>query len=656
MLSLLRQDLFSSPESVLDDDGGRINQVMIRNRKSDVLDAHGKRIFHGVTSQIVECEPTPKEIAFFEALSEYFRRGYGTAEKLRAQGKNTAEASAVSFVMTTFRKLASSSRAAIRSAIERRRDALTDGENTLEAEESDERFKGEEEERDAARAALRRPKSGRGTAQKSAVEGELSQLKKLLTKLDELGEHDTKQATFSAWLKKLPASVKVLVFTEYRATQEALKELISSVHGDQSVGLIHGSMKLDERRAVVRSFNDDARPRFLISTEAGGEGLNMQRACSVLVNYDLPWNPIRLQQRIGRVYRYGQKQRVQVFNFKLYKAGSDAFVDGRVEELLRKKVREITDAFAKLQGAEAEDVEADVLGIVLANVNVERLYEEALVRGNEATAAMINKTSSALEAIRNDPHSTLGLFRNLKRFNLNDYLTVAARVTNAQLEFFLKQYLAELQLHGQVRTSQDGLLSFPVPAALRDHALRIANDDPTEARDPLGERVERATVSKDKAAECSPVRLLRFGDLAFDAMVTHVQSSDFSEGIASLALPAGELGWPAGTCGVSAIFDLRILRQTDKSAAILRSELVTIVGAVGQEPASSDQFLDLLLRAYPGQSEPNKDEAKRLYDSAHKLTEARLAALRLDVAAELGTTEGLVPVLDDYAFAWLEAV
>jgi SNF2 family DNA or RNA helicase len=106
------------------------------------------------------------------------------------------------------------------------------------------------------------------------------------------------------------------------------------------VDTIHGSKPLDERKAVVRRVNEEDQPRFIVSTVAGGDGLNMQTRCHTIINYDLAWNPNVLQQRIGRVYRYGQTKPVVVYNLKVT-ADSDAYADNRVYEYLEKKLGDV---------------------------------------------------------------------------------------------------------------------------------------------------------------------------------------------------------------------------------------------------------------------------------------------------------------------------
>src|SRR5690606_10609607 len=100
--------------------------------------------------------------------------------------------------------------------------------------------------------------------------------------------------------------LKVLVFTEFVATQFMLKDYLEA-RGISCV-LLNGSMTMEERRLAQQDFSQES--RVLISTDAGGEGLNLQ-FCHIVINYDLPWNPMRIEQRIGRVDRIGQKKIVK---------------------------------------------------------------------------------------------------------------------------------------------------------------------------------------------------------------------------------------------------------------------------------------------------------------------------------------------------------
>lgn len=126
---------------------------------------------------------------------------------------------------------------------------------------------------------------------------------------------DAKAEALLDWIYRLQQEetdpdLKVLIFTEFVPTQEMLREFLS----DRGIPVVclNGSMNLEERKQVQDAFAKDA--RILISTDAGGEGLNLQ-FCHVVINYDIPWNPMRLEQRIGRVDRIGQTHSVRALNF-----------------------------------------------------------------------------------------------------------------------------------------------------------------------------------------------------------------------------------------------------------------------------------------------------------------------------------------------------
>src|SRR3954471_13317974 len=156
--------------------------------------------------------------------------------------------------------------------------------------------------------------------------------------------------------------LKYLIFTEFVPTQTMLRGFLEQ-HGF-SVVCLNGSMDLEERRRVQRQFAEKA--RILVSTDAGGEGLNLQFA-HVVVNYDLPWNPMRIEQRIGRVDRIGQKHPVKAFNLVFEES-----VELRVREVLESKLLTILDEFGV-------DKTEDVLDSAEGGAVFERLYAQAIL-------------------------------------------------------------------------------------------------------------------------------------------------------------------------------------------------------------------------------------------------------------------------------------
>src|SRR5690606_30109479 len=107
----------------------------------------------------------------------------------------------------------------------------------------------------------------------------------------------------------------ILIFTEPRDTLDYLQEKIRTYLGDEeAVAVIHGGVPRQQRRAIVAAFNDDPKLRVLLANDAAGEGVNLQRGAHLMVNYDLPWNPNKLEQRFGRSHRIGQTEVCHLWN------------------------------------------------------------------------------------------------------------------------------------------------------------------------------------------------------------------------------------------------------------------------------------------------------------------------------------------------------
>ena len=294
----------------------------------------------------------------------------------------------------------------------------------------------------------------------------------------------------------------MLIFTEYRATQEVLTNRLAGLFGKESVETIHGSKKLDERKEVVQRFNEEDQPRFIVSTAAGGEGLNLQRRCHTIVNYDLPWNPNVLQQRIGRVYRYGQTKPVVVYNLRV-DTDSDAYADNKVYEYLERKLGDVVDALAKATGEGEEDLLGDVLGqAAVVGLSLEELHEIAIKEGEERVWNTINEKAKHLEEIMKNPEMT-GMFKGLPRFNLDDYNKVQSRVTSDHLEFFVKQYCENARLG--YRDEGGNRFSFTPSQKLAELAAERQKRDPYAVAGSVStEKVGNATVDKEVAQKGAP--------------------------------------------------------------------------------------------------------------------------------------------------------
>lgn len=347
-----------------------LKTMVVRNRKADVIDLEGNYIFRGKTSRTVDVASTEPEIAFDAALTKYFTSGYAAAASKGLTGI------AIGFTMTTYRKLAASSLVAIAKSLFRRRarlqGLLEDVARVDSNAEPDRRFV--ERDEDVVGEAT------------EFFSGERDMLDDLIDQADSLVDHDSKVRAFLDYV--LPGVLasdpkrKLLVFTEYRTTQELLVRELAARFGSSAVALIRGGQHMRDRREAVDRFNDDL--QFLVSTEAGGEGLNLQQRCNVLVNFDLPWNPMRLVQRVGRLYRYGQKEHVVVFNLRVAHTLDQQILGGMYERL-----ENVARDMAAVDSENAEGLIEDLLGQLVAALDVEEILADAAGKGPELTEERI---------------------------------------------------------------------------------------------------------------------------------------------------------------------------------------------------------------------------------------------------------------------------
>lgn len=333
--------------------------------------------------------PTPEEQDLYDKVSEYLRR----ADLLAIDpGKRT-------LLTLVYRKLLASSTYAIAPTLRKLADGLEDRlraaragrdfELSLDDGVREELRAYEEEIDEIEEGARRRP---RPTIE--ALEGELFELKRYA----ELAESIRTNAKGEALCRALDRTFEVarghgwprkaVIFTESKRTQDYLKALLSARGHAGKISLLSGDGKgPDARRALVEEFRE--RSEILISTEAGAEGLNLQ-FCNLLINYDLPWNPQRVEQRIGRCHRYGQTRDVLVLNFVNRKNAAEA----RLYELLEQKLTLFDGVF----GASDE-----ILGALESGVDFERrvldIYQSC------RTEAEVN---AAFAALRTDLEGRIG--------------------------------------------------------------------------------------------------------------------------------------------------------------------------------------------------------------------------------------------------------
>ena len=335
----------------------RVEPHVIRTEKRRAIDADGKPLFkprHTQLGPVSWEERHRNQQHLYEAVTEYVREGYNQAMREKR--------SYIGFLMILMQRLVVSSTSAIRTTLERRLEALASPQEQLTlfpltSEEEWADLDGQEQIDVLLRTRLK------------ALKNERAEVKLLLdaaARCEQIGP-DAKAEALLDWLYRLQSEesdpeLKALVFTEFVPTQEMLRRFLTE-RGFEVVCL-NGSMDMEERKRVQEAFAKDV--RILISTDAGGEGLNLQ-FCHVVINYDIPWNPMRLEQRIGRVDRIGQAHAVRAINFVF-----EDSVEHRVREVLEQKLAVIFEEFGI-------DKTGDVLDSAQAGHMFDEMYVEAIL-------------------------------------------------------------------------------------------------------------------------------------------------------------------------------------------------------------------------------------------------------------------------------------
>jgi superfamily II DNA or RNA helicase len=380
-LDLLQPGFFANSDLLNESVRSADNPLFLRRLKEDLKDFEGRPLFppRRVVTKTYRLNDDEKRL--YNAVTDYVEKYYNKA--LASEKRNVAFA-----LLILQRRLASSVRA-VRRSLERRKERLeellrlgewlaergTVDEEELEDAPEAERFKREEELVERLTAAETREELQAEIATLSelirlAREAERHELETKLTELRKVMEDEHIQQTRE----------KLLIFTESRETLEYLAEKLSG--WGYSVATLHGGMSLDDRIRAEHEFREHA--QVMVSTEAGGEGINLQ-FCSLMVNYDIPWNPNRLEQRMGRIHRYGQQKEVRIYNL----VAADTR-EGKVLEALFRKLE-------RIQAELGSDRVFDVVGEVMPGRSLKELIVEAI-----ANRRTLEEIIAEIEGVRDE--------------------------------------------------------------------------------------------------------------------------------------------------------------------------------------------------------------------------------------------------------------
>ena len=471
LLKLLRPDDFD-PSDPLVDQLGKLRSVMIRNNKQCVTDMAGERLFTPVDTRRETYAYSPEEARFYDKLTDFIASGKAYAADLGQSERRTAI-----LTLITMQKLASSSVAAVRRALTGRLARLKRAEDDLAGAQTD-------QERIAKLRELREEDDPASLDEISELEeriaevvgkvrlnpNEIPAIEELLEAANEVSS-ETKVGRILEIIEESFDGRSVLLFTEYKATQALVMTAIQRRYGDGSVTFINGDGYIEgvsNQAGEVTTYRQDRHQaaalfnggdvRFLVSTEAAGEGIDLQEHCSALIHVDLPWNPMRLHQRVGRLSRYGQKEPVDVVTVR-----NPDTVESRIWDLLDEKLERITLAF-KGGMEDPEDMRQLVIGMASSSVFTS-VFSDAhpKLEGDTLRHWVDIRTTTfggedAVETVRS-------LVGHTARFDFGDIAGEIPRVDLPDLAPFVK---AMLTVRGRRPSQPDQRLEFSTPAEWKD--------------------------------------------------------------------------------------------------------------------------------------------------------------------------------------------
>lgn len=337
LVRLLEEDAFPNAKSIVKE---QVAPYLIRTEKREAIDNNGNLLFKNRITHLIELswdERHTMQRELYQMVSSYVAKTYNKARRNRK--KNMC----LIFLLIIMQRMVTSSTAAIQQSLNRRLDVLME-ESTKVAdlkEEDLEELNIEDGVEDALEAIslntkdeIRELQDIIAVANQAEFQHTDVKIEMLTGLIDEVINDDSNQ--------------KIIIFTEFVATQRYIQKLLINL--GYSVTILNGAMTMADRDVALKEFRN--KTNVFISTDAGGEGLNLQFA-NIIINYDLPWNPMKIEQRCGRVDRIGQQKDVHIYNFIV----TDT-VENRVREVLENKLSVILEELGVDKYSDVLDSEA----------------------------------------------------------------------------------------------------------------------------------------------------------------------------------------------------------------------------------------------------------------------------------------------------------
>ena len=513
-----------SHESNIDPDG--LEDLMIRRLKDNMYETDGTRMFPEKNIEALGVDMSPAERKLYDGVTEYIREYYNLAQQEENQ--------AVGFTMVIYQKRLVSSIYAIRKSLENRMRAIQSDAIAEELPEDVQQLIPRystvpETLTDAERTRVEEELETVTLAQnQTQVQAELDRVKALWQQAKEI-KTDSKAQLLKQFVDRIlddDPDEKILIFTEYTDTLEYLRD---EIFAGYDVTQIYGDLDQAKRRREMARFEEEA--NIMLATDAAQEGLNLQFA-HIMVNYDLPWNPTRIDQRMGRLHRYGQDHTVEIRNL--------FFKDTRESEILNLLVEKMNQIESDL------GMRSDVLGRVLEDVDLDQTIMAAIAedQSQDEVIADIEKTvkerQEALETVENEL-----LIRD--RFDLSDedeeILDVIDRsqhgdVSEDDINILVREFFDEFG--GGIRGVRPG------PARSEGDVFQLEVPNVLSGGQ-VSEQYEQATFSRKVARERDDVEFIALDHPLVQSIIDFCIESDRLQGDITVKIAAGQEPTP-GIC------------------------------------------------------------------------------------------------------------
>ena len=502
-LDLLEPGFFATKEMVKESIDNTENPLFIRRLKEDLKDFDGRPIFTNRYAVTLKFRLSDRERILYNQLSDYVVSQYNKAiQKTSNKG--------IAFALLILQRRLASSTYALYKSLERRKERLEKllkeqdikiKTSSFDLEDDEDVEENERWQREKEWESLSVSENKEELKKEIYIINELIAISsEIINNEEEVKLKELKKAIEEGFKKieELEGNKKILIFTESRDTMDYLVNKIKS--WGYRVNFIHGGMSLEERIEAEKIFKNET--EVMVATEAAGEGINLQ-FCHIMINYDIPWNPNRLEQRMGRIHRYGQKKDVYMFNIV-----AEDTREGEVFKKLFEKIEEIKNSLGT-------DKVFDIIGDIFYGKNLYQLIIEAVTRAKTIDEIIkeidIVVDSDYIQKIKDILGESLAT-RNIDYTRLREMAEKARefRLIPEYVEEFFKK--AFVKAGGKYRIKKDGFLSIEnIPYEIKNIAKSRFG--------PIATSYQKITFDKEIAFLNPDSEFISFGHPLLEALI-----------------------------------------------------------------------------------------------------------------------------------------